>query len=149
MLLDSTRSILGLVTTLAFSAVLLLPCFCATAMAQQDVDPADVEECCPSKQAPSDDEPAHDDCCCDGVSVCGESGEAPAAQGSYGIVPSSEDMTSIDGPTTWWTPQLVATLWLVDQLASSTDDAEPPRISPPVQLSDRSDTYLQHSTFLI
>lgn len=153
MLTRRSTSMLAPVVTLAFSAVMLLPCLCATAMAQ-DVESTVGDEagCCPETGEPaeSQDEPgdSDDDCCCEGATSCanGVDVESPL---SIDATTSSSEETDIDEPTTWWTPDLVATLWVVDVLADALQPQPSAHPEPDDVRPDESGTYLKTATLLI
>ncbi len=147
-----THSIVGFLTTLLFASVMLLPCLCGTAMALE-VESGGDSDCCPSNEAPAeneDEDPGPDHDCCDGcVVACGEAADIDGNLGEA-VLSSTQELTEIDDSSSWWTPDLVATLWLIDQVALFTEGKQPqPANLPTAQRPDRSDTYLQHSTFLI
>lgn len=150
MIFGRARSILGLFTTLAFASVLLLPCLCATAFAQGS-ESTTATDCCPSNQTPQEDEeqPAYD--CCGGcTTACGQAGDLDVVDVKAALAQSPEIAGDLDGPTQWWTPDLVAALWLADRIANlAQTSASPPieHLSDPA--FDRSDTYLQHAVLLL
>ncbi len=111
-------------------------------------------ECCPETQDTEsasnggDDDQHGDDCCCDGVSTCSDSDSRTLS--GVDAIPSTFEMDhQLEGPTFWLTPDLVATLWLVERLAAnigSSTSVPPPLIEA---RTDRSDAYLEHSILLI
>ena len=150
MLFAQTRSILAGLVTLTFAATMLLPCFCATAFAA-DLDETSSTDCCPEtgESSPGDEEQDGDACCCNGLSACGQSDTTERANLDALLGSEVDDGANLEGPTTWWTPDLVAALWLIDRIANSTDSIAPPKFHAPTDRPDRSDTYLKHATFLI
>lgn len=150
MVLNQIHSLWVFATTLLFASVLLLPCLCATAMAQESDQPA--EDCCPSGQSPMEDgEDRHSEDCCGGcASACGDTDNTSAIPSGGAIVSTAEIGEDIDGPGLWWTPDIVAALWLVDRFALLEEQRLDALSFIPSEIRpDRSDTYLQHATFLI
>lgn len=145
MLSSRIQLIPALVAVLAIAAALLLSGCCAQAAdADQSVDHAAAQQ-----QAYEHDHhhTQHCDPLCSNGSECGDStnriGAAAAAVGS------TDELHELEGPDFWWSPQLVATLWLVDRLAEATTPTTPPGSPPPTLAADRSNTYLTLSTLLI
>ena len=140
--------------TLVFSAALLIPCFCATAMAAE-AQTEDSTDCCPetgesnAESSPDDQQSDHEDtsCCCDGPVSC-SSNDAADAQFLPNTVTSSFD-EDLDAPNQWWTPDMVATLWLVDQLSEGVEVSETQPVSLHTVRPDRSDAYLEHSVLIL
>ena len=147
MLFDHLHSMLATATAIFFASLLLVPCLCATAMAQETGEPS--EDCCPLSQEPTQDDRHDEDCCGGCTTACGEAEDiGVSAQG--GVVISSVEVNGeIDGPNTWWTPDLVAALWFVDRLALLSEPVPTPEFAVLDNRPDRSDTYLQHATFLL
>lgn len=152
MIAERTHSMLGVLTMLAFLSASLLPCLCATAAAE-DIERLEDGDCCPSaadtshEEEPSDTD--HSDCCGNCVTACGEAQDFDASPLDVAVVSTTEVTSSIDAPNLWWTPELVATLWVVDHLVSSSNHASTPMVESFDLRPDRSDTYLQHATFLL
>ena len=142
MFFDRIHSIVAVVATLAFTAMLTLPCFCASASAQME----ESEERCPCTENEHDQE--HEDCCC-GCAAATPVDEGTDVLPSGGAVILSVDEDALETPSTWWSPDLVVTLWLVNRLAEFEAVAHPEDVEPPTLRPDLSDTYLRHSTFLI
>lgn len=155
MLTRRSTSMLAPLVTLAFSAVLVLPCFCATAMAQGSESGGEAgADCCPetssqSTDADSSDVPGDDDdCCCDDGATCvGDAGDDTVF--GHQAVTSSFDESDVEAPNTWWTPDLVATLWVVDRLAETSTPTADQVVETDDVHPDESDTYLQQATLLI
>lgn len=148
------HSVVATLVTLAFSAVLLAPCFCATATASE-LDESDDGDCCPTQNEEPDEPGEHDndegdDCCCAVFSVCEQSSQAVPVGGGDALISTFQEDGEIDSPTTWWTPDLVAALWLVDYLAGVDDTVDVSDDIPPLEnRPDRSETYLQQLTLLL
>lgn len=147
------HSILAGLVTLMFSALLVAPCFCSTASAEESGD-SDDEGCCPSQVAPdsnSGEEPEDEEgCCCTMLSTCGQSEGGALSVSGGAVVSTFDDELSLQGPTTWWTPDLVATLWVVDRLSIAFDSAPSwSEVPPYIVRPDRSQSYLTHSVLLI
>jgi len=111
-------------------------------------------DCCPETQAAEsasqgeDDDQHGDDCCCDGVTACSDS-DTKSLSGIDAMPSTFETEHELEGPTFWLTPDLVATLWLVERLAAN--DGSTTSVPPPLDevRTDRSDSYLKHSILLI
>ena len=150
MLFGRTKSVTSAAVTLIFSVALLLPCLCATAAAQpMEAAGEEASDCCP-ESAEDDESTEHEDsgCCCDGPTSC-SSNDASDSPFVYQATTSSFDEDDFEAPTSWWTPQLVATLWLFDRLATYTDHSSPPPTTSTSISTDESETYLQHATLLL
>ena len=153
------HSVVAVVMATVLSLFSLGSCLCSTATAVEsdssDMAASDASsDCCPfSKQEENeepDEGPAHDSCCSDCNMACGEPGERQAHELPSAVVVSADEMTDVEeADKTWWTPELVATLWLAERLAEF-DDQPPIAIdSPSEHRPDCSGTYLKTSTFLL
>jgi hypothetical protein len=146
------KSMLAMVTAIGFVSFLLIPCLCGTAAA------AEIEEeptgCCPFSQdsdpeeTPDDQDPDHD-CCSDCGTICVQGQGNGDLVGSEAVLSTERDDLEQAGPKLLWTPQILATLWLVDRLADVEIPSQPPAQHLSTDLIDRSDTYLKFETFLI
>ena len=122
-----------------------MPCLCAAAENAEE-PPSD---CCPmSGDSDPTEEREDSDCCCATVGACGEPDAIQSPADLAGLVGTSQ-LDEIDGPTTWWSPDLVAALWLVDRIASLSAASLPPAEYTSEVRPDRSNTYLEHATFLV
>ena len=139
-----THSILAGLVMLMFSALLMAPCFCATAMATEAED-ADDSGCCPEQAAqesdPQEDPGEEEGCCCTTLSACGQSDGVTIAGDGGAVISTFDEDDAVDRDGTWWTPDLVATLWLVDRLSTAFETPSTSEEIPPHKLRpDRSET---------
>ncbi|MFU8802971.1 MAG: hypothetical protein ACNA8W_04090 [Bradymonadaceae bacterium] len=123
---------------LVLMAALVVPAFCATATAQT-LDISGEDHPCSQAMVEENCNEAEVDHCC---------GEKQSTQLET-VISSSDEEEQLQGPTSWWSPDLLVALWLIDRLARSTPIAFPVEASPPILRPDRSNTYLIHSTLLI
>lgn len=145
MFFDRTHSILAVLATLAFTAMLTLPCFCATAMAQTQME-NETEERCPCSEDEHDGE--HGDCCC-GCSAVSPIDDDSDLRPSGGVVMTQSESDHIESPSSWWSPDLIVAIWLANRLAEVDVSPHFAEAQPPGLRPDLSDTYLHKSTFLI
>lgn len=140
---------MGTVVTLLFAVALLIPCLCASAAAMEADDSSG---CCPETGQSEVDVSDHDgqdgddmsDCCCsDPVDTCSSNDLADTSFLPQTTTSSFEE--NIQGPNTWWTPDLVATLWLVDRLADAETTSTVEATAYHSIRPDRSEIYLEHS----
>ena len=135
-----------MLSTLIFASAFMLPCLCSTAMAAEKVEG---EASCPCSEKDHENQNHGESCCCgcDGVNPLepGESVEmnAPAALTTNNL---GEE---VRGPGSWWSPELLVALWLLERVEFVEDELLPPSQGPPELYSDHSETYLEHSTLLI
>ncbi len=147
------KSVLATMTALGFVSFLLIPCLCSTAAAGEIEDEA--TGCCPFSQdsepeeeGPEDRE-SNNDCCSDCASTCTKGAGNGDFANSEAVLQMERELLGELTPQTWWTPQILATLWLVDRLAEADFSPEPIAWQIRQAHPDRSDTYLQLETLLI
>lgn len=153
MLARPIRSAVAVMTTVVFAVVLTLPCLCATAMAGE-VDSGDEDKCCPmSKDSEPEEEPQDEqgdhDCCGGCAAACGEAHDMDRTEGEAGGLAQEREADSVSAGQSWWTPELLANLWLIDRLAGLETTSSPTYRFSHLYRPDRSATYLQHKTLLI
>lgn len=141
------HSLLAAFATLFFTFAMSLPGVCALAMAKVEEDG---EWSCSCLGSSEDEGAAEADECCCGCGPVTDGQDRPDVEPVLSAVAPVQEEHLLSPPTLWWTPKLVATLWLVDTLATSSVSLDP--TLPPVAvlpLWDQSDLYLKNSTLLI
>ena len=143
------NSTLSVMAGLMFSATILLPCLCAAAVDAEDeaLGEDEASSCCPERAEESPEDEQGDDCCCEGPMAQTSGDELVAHTGQTALTSSCED--DVESPNTWWTPDLVATLWLVDRLATTELPLPSVDVSSTHHRPDRSATYLEHANLLL
>ncbi len=140
----------GLAGLVMFAALLLLPCLCSSAWAQ-DMDQD--EGCCPStvdeEQGQGGDEAPGMECCCE-EGGCKEASSA-VADGSEVVM--SENLLTVTPPESDlsdWVPTVLAVMWLAQRLEVMTYDAGGAEVPQREQVQpDGRSTYLNHEILLI
>lgn len=141
------HSLLAALATLFFTFVMSLPGICAMAVASPGTD-GDFSCTCLGSSGDSEVDDEHS-CSC-GCDIMSDGHDSPEVDPVLGGLASSQEELKVSSPTLWWTPKLVATLWVVDRLAGApilSDPVLPPLAALP--LWDRSDLYLENSILLI
>lgn len=141
------HSFLAALATLVFAFVMSLPGVCAMAMADSG---ADEEWKCACLGSTEDSEPGDDEGCQCGCGLVKDGQDRPDVEPVQIAMVNAEDELSKSAPNLWWTPELIAALWVIDQLDGAlilTDPALPPVAA--LSLWDQSDLYLKNSILLI